>query len=434
MQNYPTSESKILLDKPQILIVDDDRKTFELFKIALENKYELTFCSNELEIFEQINFPFSAAIINIKLETKNEFKTIQEIKNKNFHIPIIFHSDYKDSINTIIIKNEYKPFAYVIKEENFNKLLDTLESAVQYFQQINQNLVLAQTLDKLEHNYRDLVENSPDIIFSLDENWRLISINESVTQILRYPVKEILNKTILNLEFKLNNPTSGILEKKLQELTLSQNTISFNCDLVTKFGEPKEMHLKLRYVNQKNGHTFFGTATTNEEDILLRICESESQIYKLGNYLTHVDIITQRLANYSSKYCTPEILMNLKLCIRELIINAMEHGNLGISFEEKSESLMNGTYIELLIKRQRNKTHADKQITVEYSLTPKRIEVKITDEGEGFDHQKMLSRSINQLDDNILGHGRGIALVKNYIDSIVYNEKGNSVHIIKNFI
>ena len=95
---------------------------------------------------------------------------------------------------------------------------------------------------------------------------------------------------------------------------------------------------------------------------------------------------------------------------------------------------MNGTYIELLIKRQRNKTHADKQITVEYSLTPKRIEVKITDEGEGFDHQKMLSRSINQLDDNILGHGRGIALVKNYIDSIVYNEKGNSVHIIKNFI
>ena len=288
-------------------------------------------------------------------------------------------------------------------------------------------------MEKSEKQYRDLVENSLDIIFALDEQGRIISINHSVTQILRYPIEEILNTSIVNLAYKSNSANGEILDEKLQELSLSNNVISFNCDFVTKFGEPKEMHVKLKYILHENGFLIIGTASTVEEDILQRICESETQVYKLSNYLTHVDIVSQRLASYASKYCDQETFMNLKLCVRELIINAMEHGNLGITFEEKSESLINGTYIQILMDRQKSLINSKKRITVESSLTPEKMEVIITDEGDGFDHEKMLARSMNDDTNGILGHGRGIAMSKIFLDSIVYNEKGNSVRIIKKF-
>ncbi|MBP9163149.1 MAG: ATP-binding protein [Leptospiraceae bacterium] len=419
--------------KPLILIVDDDANVREALKITLGKKYDLILCANGNEAIEKVNLPFFAVILDIKMEGKNGFETFIEIKKKKLYLPIIFHSAYQDLKDPYEIINDYRPFGYVVKEGESKKLLDTIESAVDYFFQINRNATLVKELEKSEKQYRDLVENSLDIIFALDEQGRIISINHSVTQILRYPIEEILNTSIVNLAYKSNSANGEILDEKLQELSLSNNVISFNCDFVTKFGEPKEMHVKLKYILHENGFLIIGTASTVEEDILQRICESETQVYKLSNYLTHVDIVSQRLASYASKYCDQETFMNLKLCVRELIINAMEHGNLGITFEEKSESLINGTYIQILMDRQKSLINSKKRITVESSLTPEKMEVIITDEGDGFDHEKMLARSMNDDTNGILGHGRGIAMSKIFLDSIVYNEKGNSVRIIKKF-
>ncbi|MBK9498878.1 MAG: ATP-binding protein [Leptospiraceae bacterium] len=410
--------------KPLILIVDDDANVREALKITLGKKYDLILCANGNEAIEKVNLPFFAVILDIKMEGKNGFETFIEIKKKKLYLPIIFHSAYQDLKDPYEIINDYRPFGYVVKEGESKKLLDTIESAVDYFFQINRNATLVKELEKSEKQYRDLVENSLDIIFALDEQGRIISINHSVTQILRYPIEEILNTSIVNLAYKSNSANGEILDEKLQELSLSNNVISFNCDFVTKFGEPKEMHVKLKYILHENGFLIIGTASTVEEDILQRICESETQVYKLSNYLTHVDIVSQRLASYASKYCDQETFMNLKLCVRELIINAMEHGNLGITFEEKSESLINGTYIQILMDRQKSLINSKKRITVESSLTPEKMEVIITDEGDGFDHEKMLARSMNDDTNGILGHGRGIAMSKIFLDSIVYNEKG----------
>ncbi len=419
--------------KPLILIVDDDESIRESLRMTLGKKYNLIICECGNEAIEKVNLPFLAVILDIKMEGKNGFETFIEIKKKKLYIPIIFHSAYQDLKDPYEIMNEYRPFGYVVKGGDNKKLLDTLEAAVDYYNQINQNTVLVKELEKSEKKYRDLVENSLDIIFSLDENWRITSINQLVTQILRYPIDEILNKSIIDLTFKSNSAVGEILEEKLAELSATNNVITFNCDLVTKFGEPKEMHIKLRYIHQDNGYSIFGCASTIEEDILLRICHSESQIYKINNYLSHIDIVSQRLANYANKYCDYEMFMNLKLCIRELLINAMEHGNFGISFDEKSEALLNGTYIQILIERQKDFINSKKQITVEYSLTPDKIEIIITDEGNGFDHKKVLARTIDEEFNGTLSNGRGIALSKKFLDSIVYNEKGNSVHIIKFF-
>jgi PAS domain S-box-containing protein len=415
--------------KPLILIVDEDKNVLDNLKKILCAKYEFILCSNETEVIENINLPFFAVILDIK----NRFEALNEIKKKKIYLPIIFLSSYQELKDPVEIINEFRPFGYVVKGGDNKKLIDTLEAAVSYYTQFNQNSILVQELEKSEKKYRDLVENSLDIIFSLDQEWRILSINQIVTKILKYSVEEILNTSIANLTYKSNSAKGEILEEKLEELSPTNNVLTFNCDLVTKFGDPKEMHIKLRYIQHDTGYTLFGSASTLEEDILLRMCHSETQVYKISNFLNQIEIVSQRIANYAYKYCDHEIFMNLKFCIRELLINAMEHGNFGLSFEEKSEALMNGTYIKILMDRQKDPIYTKKRITVEYSLTPEKLDVIITDEGDGFEHQKILKRSLEDELNELVSNGRGIALSKKFLDSITYNEKGNSVHIVKKF-
>jgi hypothetical protein len=50
--------------------------------------------------------------------------------------------------------------------------------------------------------------------------------------------------------------------------------------MVTDYGEPIEMHLKLKYIPLDDSFVIFGSAFNIEDDILLRLCETENQVYK----------------------------------------------------------------------------------------------------------------------------------------------------------
>ena len=57
--------------------------------------------------------------------------------------------------------------------------------------------------------------------------------------------------------------------------------------------------------------------------------------------------------------------------------------------------------------------------------------LRITDEGDGFDHQGFLKRT--ESDDSLLmlEHGRGLTMARNAFDSVQFNTKGNQVTLAK---
>jgi hypothetical protein len=115
----------------------------------------------------------------------------------------------------------------------------------------------------------------------------------------------------------------------------------------------------------------------------------------------------------------------------ELLTNALEHGNCGISFEEKTEWLMNGgNILSLIEEKNKNPDIAKKQIHIAYVIGRTKSKFVIRDEDEGFDWKSCLESSLEE-DDGM--HGRGILLSKELVSNLSYNDVGNEVSFeIKN--
>ena len=113
------------------------------------------------------------------------------------------------------------------------------------------------------------------------------------------------------------------------------------------------------------------------------------------------------------------------LGVSELLINAVEHGNLGITYEEKTELNKLGTWEEEIQRRLALPEHADKLVRVHYEKDEDEIILTISDEGSGFYWQRYLDIDPDRATDT---HGRGIAMSRLMsFDTVRYEGRGNSV-------
>ncbi len=113
------------------------------------------------------------------------------------------------------------------------------------------------------------------------------------------------------------------------------------------------------------------------------------------------------------------------LGLTELLVNAVEHGNLGIGYEEKSRLNATGEWENEVISRLNQPEHVDKRVIVEFERSENTIVFAILDQGGGFEWQKYLELSPERALDS---HGRGIAMANSVsFDRIEYRGKGNEV-------
>lgn len=114
--------------------------------------------------------------------------------------------------------------------------------------------------------------------------------------------------------------------------------------------------------------------------------------------------------------------------ISELLINGIEHGNLEISYEMKSELVDKNFWQEEVNRRLALPPYQDRQVTVRFARKENHLWLQITDEGKGFAWQNYLEVDLDRVTHN---HGRGIAMARIMsFDELSYNEKGNQVTCI----
>ena len=117
--------------------------------------------------------------------------------------------------------------------------------------------------------------------------------------------------------------------------------------------------------------------------------------------------------------------IDLSLAIRELLVNAVEHGNLGITYDEKGQLLEDGSLEEEYRKRLSHPKYQHRRVEVTLRRESHALSIAIRDEGSGFDFERYKTIDQARLFDL---HGRGV-LVASTMLNLEYVPPGNRVNI-----
>lgn len=167
----------------------------------------------------------------------------------------------------------------------------------------------------------------------------------------------------------------------------------------------------------------------NYDGIIKKITVLSGEL-SLRTDLLLVQYYSSLFSNYLFKegFVDREKKYSVKLTLEELLTNAMEHGNAGISFDDKTRLQQEGRSIQDLVEeRMRVPPWKDRKVLLAYSISPVESRFTITDDGDGFDTSTIPDpQTVSAFD---LEHGRGIFLSRNSADSLDYNSRGNEVRV-----
>ena len=122
---------------------------------------------------------------------------------------------------------------------------------------------------------------------------------------------------------------------------------------------------------------------------------------------------------------------NAILGLSELFENSIEHGNLGIDYEEKGVLLREKRFKAEVERRLNLPEYADKYVEVTFKKNEDEVRIHIKDKGNGFDFKRYLSLDKNRIFDN---HGKGILMARMlYFDDISYLGCGNEVEAVAKY-
>jgi len=165
----------------------------------------------------------------------------------------------------------------------------------------------------------------------------------------------------------------------------------------------------------------------NYDGIIKKITVLSGEL-SLETDLLLVQYYSSLFSNYLFKegFVDREKKFSVKLTLEELLTNAMEHGNAGITYDEKTRLQDGGFSIQDLVEdRMGRSPWKGRRVTLAYGISPLSSRFTITDEGQGFD-----TSQIPTGDDMAglgLSHGRGIYLSMNSADAMAYSPRGNEV-------
>ena len=162
-------------------------------------------------------------------------------------------------------------------------------------------------------------------------------------------------------------------------------------------------HLRLREAAEKSSHALAGLA---EATFRFRTLED-----------------VERIAQLVASVCpSPDRVV---IGLTELMLNAVEHGNLGIGYETKLRMNAQGVWFDEIRRRLAAPEQADRFATLRFKRDATGACIRIEDCGAGFDSTPYLQIDNTQAAD---ARGRGIAVARMLsFDALAYSGCGNVV-------
>ena len=122
-----------------------------------------------------------------------------------------------------------------------------------------------------------------------------------------------------------------------------------------------------------------------------------------------------------------------ELAFTEVLVNALEHGNLELPSQTKGSDLAGKSrFEELREKRLQDSAFSQRSLYVTFEADLDVFTLSVRDEGPGFDWKRYFHKTQQENSVNTDYFGRGFKIIKHISDEIHFNDKGNMITIIKN--
>jgi len=126
---------------------------------------------------------------------------------------------------------------------------------------------------------------------------------------------------------------------------------------------------------------------------------------QLSSKMESLNALENLIEAIASKYHIPDdTFANMMTCLNEVFINAITHGN---------------------------KLDEHKKVIVNADIDGRRVTWTVTDEGPGFDYNKLPDPTAPENLENLTG--RGVFIVKQLADQCIFNTTGNEVELLFKF-
>ena len=107
--------------------------------------------------------------------------------------------------------------------------------------------------------------------------------------------------------------------------------------------------------------------------------------------------------------------------IMEILNNSIEHGNLGITYQEKTELHDNDKLMEEIFNRLNQPEYAQKFVQILFEKFEDKIKIIIKDQGKGFDWHHAVTKISSDV--------QGLAIIHSFADQVIAEDDGKILRL-----
>jgi CheY-like chemotaxis protein len=126
-------------------------------------------------------------------------------------------------------------------------------------------------------------------------------------------------------------------------------------------------------------------------------------------------------------FCDATGLLQVGIALQEALTNALFHGNLELSSQLRQDDEC--VYEDMAERRRQEEPYASRKIRIDVELDDQAVRFVIADEGPGFDTE-LFEKPVEPGDLSRIG-GRGLLLIRTFMDNVRFNSMGNKITMTK---
>lgn len=169
----------------------------------------------------------------------------------------------------------------------------------------------------------------------------------------------------------------------------------------------------------------------NRQRVLQALTEVHSR-FVLDNDITYIPPLVNYLQEQIAlmRILDESQLIRIGIALCEALTNAIHHGNLELDSEWRQ--IDEEKYFKIAEERRCIKPYSDRRVRMVATLSDREVRFVIDDEGPGFAVDELRDPT-EEFNMERMG-GRGLLLIRSFMDEVTHNVVGNSITMVKNVI